>query len=469
MKLYIRTDGSLEIGLGHLVRCLALAQMLKPKFSIIFMCKYIPEKIKKDIEKEGFTLEEIQFESTFFAKLKHEDIVVLDGYQFDNDYQIKIKEKKAILVCIDDLHDKDFVADVIINHAPSINSKAYKSKKETQFLLGPEYVLLRPLFLQQAKMNRIVLDVETVLICFGGSDFKNLTKSVLETVLHFNEFKKIIVITGAAYSSLLSLQPLINSDSRIFHYHAVGESQMLDLMKETDLAIVPSSGILNEVLAAGCKVISGMYVDNQKFIYQAYKDAHCFYDAVNFDSKDLKKAIVSAFESTKNTKNPIDGKSGERILSFFDNLSMANQLYLHEVSIDDAVLLFHWANDMDVRRNAFNEEPIIWENHIKWLESKLKDLNSKIFILKDNNLPVGQIRIDLEDNYWVIDYSIDKEYRGKGYGEKIVSLLIQNYESYKFRAIVKKNNLASNRVFEKLNFQIKALNESNINVYEYNA
>ena len=63
----------------------------------------------------------------------------------------------------------------------------------------------------------------------------------------------------------------------------IDEEQLLALMKEADLAIVPSSGILLESLAAGCRIISGMYTDNQQFIYSAYRDAGCFIDAGNFD------------------------------------------------------------------------------------------------------------------------------------------------------------------------------------------
>ena len=47
-KVYIRTDGSPEIGLGHLTRCIALAYMLKKDFAITFVCKEIPEKISRE-------------------------------------------------------------------------------------------------------------------------------------------------------------------------------------------------------------------------------------------------------------------------------------------------------------------------------------------------------------------------------------------------------------------------------------
>src|SRR5690606_24270409 len=128
--------------------------------------------------------------------------------------------------------------------------------------------LLRPAFLEAAKTQRHIDRIETVLICFGGADSKNLTQQTLETVLKYKEFKKVIVITGSAYLFKEQLDITVKSDERAKHYHSVGEQEMAGFLLKSDLAIVPASGILLEALACGCRVISGMYADNQKFLYE---------------------------------------------------------------------------------------------------------------------------------------------------------------------------------------------------------
>ena len=78
--------------------------------------------------------------------LQGNEIVVLDGYNFDTVYQTEIKSKGCKLVCIDDIHAYHFVADVVINHAPDISREQYSCESYTKLYLGTEYLLLKKLF-----------------------------------------------------------------------------------------------------------------------------------------------------------------------------------------------------------------------------------------------------------------------------------------------------------------------------------
>ena len=124
-KVYIRTDGSPEIGLGHVVRCVSLAHMLKNDFTIHFFVLEIPDSLKNEITQNGWDVTFIDRESDFLNKLTGNEIVVIDGYQFDSEYQKEIKSKGCKLVCIDDFHDQHFYADLVINHAPGVSKDDY--------------------------------------------------------------------------------------------------------------------------------------------------------------------------------------------------------------------------------------------------------------------------------------------------------------------------------------------------------
>ena len=69
MKVYFRVDGSAQIGLGHLVRCIALAQMLQEEFSVHFISKEIPGEIIRQIEDSRFVFSRINSEDDFFCLL----------------------------------------------------------------------------------------------------------------------------------------------------------------------------------------------------------------------------------------------------------------------------------------------------------------------------------------------------------------------------------------------------------------
>ena len=126
-------------------------------------------------------------------------------------------------------------------------------------------------------------------------------------------------------------------------------------------------------------------------------------------------------------------------------------LYLRKANSDDCKLFFDWANDKDVRNNSFSPESIIWENHKAWFENKINSNQSLLFVLIYNNVPVGQIRLDKEGDVWVLDYSIDKKYRGKGLGKKIIQLVLER-TSKPIKAVVKPANFASIKVFQQNNF-----------------
>ncbi len=129
---------------------------------------------------------------------------------------------------------------------------------------------------------------------------------------------------------------------------------------------------------------------------------------------------------------------------------------LVQVSMKDIDLLYEWVNDSECRKNAFNSEKIEYEEHKKWFLKKLNDKNCKIYLYVCNNEAIGQVRIEIQGSSVLIDYSIMKEYRGKGHGINILKLLeekIQLFKDSKIRCLVgevKVDNLASQKVFEKL-------------------
>jgi UDP-2,4-diacetamido-2,4,6-trideoxy-beta-L-altropyranose hydrolase len=261
--VFIRVDASPSMGLGHLVRCLALAQMLKDNFSISFFCIEIPENSILDIQHHGFNFVPIQNESQFLDQLNRNIIVVLDGYHFTTDYQKEIKSKNAKLVCIDELNDKEFYSDIIINYVPGFNPKDYRAAKYTQFAFGLGFTLLRPSFLEQLNKHRIIKNIENVLISFGGSDPKNLTLKVLEAVLELNKFNKIIAITGPSYRITHEFLNLISANKNVDHRFNQSEQQMLSAMLETELSIVPASGVSLESICGKTNLLICYTAENQ--------------------------------------------------------------------------------------------------------------------------------------------------------------------------------------------------------------
>lgn len=133
-------------------------------------------------------------------------------------------------------------------------------------------------------------------------------------------------------------------------------------------------------------------------------------------------------------------------------------LSFRKATFSDAQLLFDWVNETQVRENSFDTQLISWENHLQWLNSRVKEgSNTVIFIFEENSKPIGQVRFDKKENAIFIDYSIDVNERGKGYGREILHLALSAISEYLpnqkiIFAEVKEENLPSLKVFQKLGF-----------------
>lgn len=132
-------------------------------------------------------------------------------------------------------------------------------------------------------------------------------------------------------------------------------------------------------------------------------------------------------------------------------------LYLRKAEPADMDLLFKWANNAEVRRNAFHTDIISYEEHKRWFEAVEADDNQKQYILMLEDIPIGQIRLSIHGELAELDSSIAENRRGNGYGEKIFKLLIEKVKiecPYIKRLVakVKSENVASAKCLEKNGF-----------------
>lgn len=138
-------------------------------------------------------------------------------------------------------------------------------------------------------------------------------------------------------------------------------------------------------------------------------------------------------------------------------------LYLKRATPRNVDLLFEWANERAVRENSFNTAPIAYDEHVKWFEKMMADESVYQYILYEGDLPVGQIRLNVENKAAVISYSVCAQKRGNGYGSEILKLARQQIEADKITDVikligrVKYENIVSARAFERCGFVKKEL------------
>lgn len=151
---------------------------------------------------------------------------------------------------------------------------------------------------------------------------------------------------------------------------------------------------------------------------------------------------------------------GLKCIKMFGEFSIGNEYekeklncHLRKAQWEDMDMLFHWANDREVRENSFSMKPITYEEHVAWFKKKLGG-ESQIYILEQEDEGIGTLRLDFEGNEATISYSVAAEHRKKGYGTVLIRLAEENVShGTLMKAYVKKENEASNKIFQKLGYK----------------
>ncbi|MEI8278340.1 MAG: UDP-2,4-diacetamido-2,4,6-trideoxy-beta-L-altropyranose hydrolase [Bacteroidota bacterium] len=472
-NILFRADGNNVIGLGHVMRSLALISMLRENYSCHFAIQD-PAKILKEIIIENcnniieLPKSNIPKAEELIHHLDNIDIVVLDGYQFDDEYRIAIKNRGCKLVYIDDLHLSHISADVIINHAAGISAQQYDTDPFTQLCLGTQFALLRREFLVIAQQNRQIETIDTAFICFGGVDKYNLTKKSLEAILLIDEIKRINIVVGSGYHYLDELNHFVASNgSKVIELHFnVDAHEMINIMLDSQLAIIPASSICLEVMSIGMGLLLGTYVENQRLILEGCVKLNCCSSVGSFQelsNDSLTKQIDTYIKSEQwkthiaNQKINVTGNSSIKLNKVFNDLIVESEISIRKANLDDILTYFYWANDPDVRQNAINTDPILLEHHKEWFIKNINRKSSFLYYFENNHNPLGQVRFDLVNGDYLIDYSIDKQFRKNGLGAVILrmamkQLVSEHHATIRITALVKDTNYSSLKTFEKLGF-----------------
>lgn len=134
---------------------------------------------------------------------------------------------------------------------------------------------------------------------------------------------------------------------------------------------------------------------------------------------------------------------------------------LREVKDSDFEKLYEWANEKEVQKNGYHPDCIDKQIYFKWLDEKMGNPNAKMFIIEQDKEEVGELRLEKYKQDAIIVYSIDKEYRSRGIGKKVIEALDNYCKKHKHYfsevkcliAFVKADNIYSVRVFEKNQFR----------------
>jgi spore coat polysaccharide biosynthesis predicted glycosyltransferase SpsG len=298
-KIFFRTDLNSRIGYGHFYRCFSIAEIVEKNYQINFVFKKNITNCEL-IKSIPYSTIFINEEKDFFTYLQPGNIIVIDSYDFNEELQNQLNKLSIKLVVIDDLNNMYYDCNAVINHGILFSEKEYKHSDKTKFYLGLDYLMVRKEFrdISIVKSKRKPLNkIDNVFICFGGSNQEELIKKTL-IILSNLEVKKISIL-----ASNLDLNEFLFKKNESFHvviYENLKPDAIINILQNSDFAILPGSTILLEAFTVGIPIISGWFVENQRYSLEKFEKRGLIINLDDFKSENYDSNLINAIMLLKN-------------------------------------------------------------------------------------------------------------------------------------------------------------------------
>ena len=499
MRIAFRTDSSLRIGTGHLMRCLTLADELAGRgHDLLFICRELEGNLNALVRDRGHKLKvlpappspggatadenatthaawlavsqdaDAKQTAAALARVNGEklDWLIVDHYALDVRWEAHLRSCGVRLMAIDDLADRPHACDLLLdqNLYAGMESRYQGLVSETcRTLLGPRFALLRPEFAQAAKeLPTRTGEVRRVLVFFGGVDAENATTKALEALsLVADPRISIDVIIGQSnpHQELLRRYCKGRLELRLH----VQTERIAELMAAADLAIGGGGVATWERCALGLPAIVWPLADNQRPVIAAIADYGAVYTPdpeTVANPEHLSRhlfALINCAQLRRHlgtrATSLCDGNGTNRVA----DLIAPTTVDLRPATVDDCDNTYRWRNHAETRRASIDSEAIPYRSHRTWFERALADPDRILLIAEREDSPVGVLRYDLDCDGAMVSLYVIPGLSGKGIGGAMLQAgeawLIRNHPDVeRMHAVVLEANTPSRAVFEKCGF-----------------
>lgn len=288
MKIVFRVDSSTKMGIGHLMRCLTLADELKNQdHHIVFVCRELAGNLI-DLVKQKYQVfvlpivknfqsnhlyldwlgatQEMDAQRTIKVFPKDVDYLIVDSYALDEVWHNVLRLFAKKIMVIDDLADRKFDCDILLNQNLDSQKEDYKNKtpNHCSLLLGCDYALLRPEF---AKLRGKALEkrektkvIKNILVSMGGSDNQNITYNILQQL--DNKFNVVVVLGSSSPHNEIIKDYAKNKNITVI----IDANNMAQLMLNADLAIGTGGSTSWERCCLALPALLFITAENQRVI-----------------------------------------------------------------------------------------------------------------------------------------------------------------------------------------------------------
>ncbi len=422
-----RVDASLEIGSGHLMRCLTLADALSQAGHT---CHFVSRADEGGFGGHAFHGLTYESEGGYGAHPKppahaawlggnwqddaaataeilatiSPDWLVVDHYALDREWESAALPAGTKLMVIDDLADRAHMCNILLDQNLGRQGHDYDElvPDSCTRLIGPKFALLRPefpRFRQRSLARRKNAPLAHILITMGGVDKDDVTSRVLEVLARCNlpEAAHITVVMGKNAPALVGVQAKASRmpcPTRVL----VSIDNMAEIMASADLAIGAAGSTSWERGCLGLPTLMLTIADNQKeaaLALESSGSAILLGDTreTGWENKlgsVLPQLGVSTLASlAANAFKLTHGTGSALVLAKMSNSHMQSYGTLRAISEQDLEMVLEWRNHPSVRENMYTQQVISLEEHQNWWMRMKENGDAKYLIFEANGVPSG--------------------------------------------------------------------------------
>lgn len=511
----IRVDASAEIGMGHAMRCLAIAnRLLDFGFKSIFVSRAMPKNLRDKLHFEGHLLVDLptdnisepkptqghygkwlgtteiaDAQSVFksilptFEKLGEPTLIICDHYGLSKKWEQSITSVfKSPMLVIDDLsnrpHECDYLLDMTFGKTPRDYADLIPDR--CQAFIGAEYALLRPEF-SLARIDTLARRdydfstgacVKNILVSMGGMDKDNASQLVLRAIASLKDAStlKVEVLVSRDGVHLSNLQHFADKSHLDITIHG-GTNDVAALYARADLCIGAAGSSTWERCCLGLPTINIVIADNQKTIAKILGAKGAIIDAgtlQDLSPKTLANRFLEPLINDKYKRKSLSQTSrgicdGKGVVKLIESISVSapenftNYFKLIDVSAKHIPDVYNWQISPQTRKYFVNTDIPTWEEHHKWMSERIKRDPVQYYIIEHFGMPAGLVRLEpFSDNFFneakEISILIAPKYYGKSLATLSLNEIVKKYKDHTLIAHILDRNVASKKLFEKCAF-----------------
>ena len=454
MIVAFRVDASTPIGSGHVMRCLALAAALRERGAeVVFICREHEGHLNERIRARGFPVSALPAPSTpsdpvlgLLGVTEHQDAqetlahlvdpadwLIVDHYGLGGEWERRLRQAADRIMVLDDLADRDHDCDVLLDPTFPGDASRYAGLTDANahLLLGPSFPLMDPTYAEARTLNTDDITTDPrLLVFFGGSDLPDLTSRALMAIAAAPlRAVPADVVVGSTNPHRVEIERLAAARPGTTVHGA--QPHLANLMRSCIVAVGAGGVTAWERLCIGLPSVVVSLAGNQVESSRALASAGLISyvgTSEEVTDADLRRALEALLDDAESMVQAaelgqavVDGLGALRVAEVVIG-TPASDLTIRPAVPADRGLLFTWTNDPDVRRSSLTQREITWPEHKAWFDDRMARASCHLFVLEASGLAVGQVRFDIEGTSATLDYSVDRTFRGRGWGSLMVTM-----------------------------------------------